>query len=198
MFTGLVEQVGTVLGNWSTGAGNRLVIQASFDGLQAGDSIAVNGSCLTWLAESSQLSFDLSPETLSRTTLGDLIIGDQVNLERAMLASTRFGGHYVCGHVNTIATVSNKKMLDEYLELKINGFSPLEQQYLIPKGSITLDGVSLTINKIDKDEITLMIVPHTLDNTTIPLLERGKKLNIEFDYIASIVAHQLNVLRQLG
>jgi riboflavin synthase len=158
----------------------------------------VNGVCLTCLpSDDTQLHFDVSSETLRLTTLGTLKIGDIVNIERAMNANTRYGGHYVSGHVDTTAYVHSVLPLGEYIELALSGFSAAEMLYLIPKGSISVDGVSLTINTVTKGVVSLMIIPHTLSQTTLGLLKPGQFVNIEFDYLTRIVAHQIQVFRTM-
>ena len=199
MFTGIIEIKGKVLNNASHDGANRLVIAADFEQVQLGESIAVNGVCLTVLpSEANQLSFDVSPETLQCTTLSSLTAGDAVNLERAMLASTRFGGHYVSGHVDMITQVQDIRHLNEYVEVDLGPFDTKASLYLIPKGSITVEGVSLTINSVAKDCVKLMLVPHTLANTTFDTLKKGQWVNIEFDYLTRIVAHQLEVAGKLN
>ena len=192
MFTGLVEKSGKVIANRSSEGANHLLIDAHFEKLQPGESLAINGVCLTLLpAGEQQLAFDISPETLKLTTLGELRAGDVVNIERAMLASTRFGGHYVSGHVDTTANVRSITPMGEYIEMEIGEFAIPAEMYLLPKGSITLNGVSLTINDVDDGVIKLMLVPHTLNVTTLGQLQVGMRLNVEFDYLTRIVAHQL-------
>ncbi|KTD11597.1 riboflavin synthase alpha chain [Legionella gratiana] len=199
MFTGIIERKGTVISNWSREGANRLVISSAFEQLQVGESIAVNGVCLTLLpSDGFDLCFDVSPETLNRTTLGRLRSGDEVNLERAMLASTRFGGHYVSGHVDAIAQIHFIKQMNEFVEIELSGFDANAMLYLIPKGSITVEGVSLTINSVAEQRIKLMLVPHTLLNTTLSFLKPGQEVNIEFDYLARMVAHQLQVAGKLS
>lgn len=199
MFTGIIEQMGIVLSNTVVESGNKLLISAQFCELEAGESIAVNGVCLTWLPEAGNyLGFDLSPETLAKTNLGTLCQGDQVNLERAMLASTRFGGHYVSGHVDTPAQIVKITVIDNYLEIRLGGFEDHHQLYLIKKGSITVEGVSLTINEIRNEEVFLMLVPHTLTRTTLKNLTAGQWVNVEFDYLTRIVAHQLGMINFLN
>ena len=198
MFTGIIEIKGIVLDNIHDQGANRMIISADFDALQVGESIAVNGVCLTLLpSETNHLMFDISPETLSKTTLAGLNPGDMVNLERAMLASTRFGGHYVSGHVDTTAQITKIDLINEYVELELGGFDAQAMLYLIPKGSITVEGVSLTINAVMDQSIKLMLVPHTLLNTTLSSLKTGQQVNIEFDYLTRIVAHQLQVSGQI-
>lgn len=199
MFTGIIEAMGEVLSNQNHHGANRLVISSDFEHLQIGESIAVNGVCLTLLpSEAKQLSFDVSPETLDCTTLANLTPGSAVNLERAMLASTRFGGHYVSGHVDAIAQVHDIKHINEFVEFEIGQFDVKAMLYLIPKGSITVEGVSLTINEVSEQRIKLMLVPHTLAETTLGFLKIGQWVNIEFDYLTRIVAHQLEVAGKLG
>lgn len=198
MFTGLIEQQGEVLANISGKVANRLLIKSPFADLQTGESIAVNGVCLTVLPEHEQsLAFDVSPETLRLTTLGQLRAGMSVNLERAMLAAARFGGHYVSGHADTTARLKAMNPIGDYLELVVGDFATCASMYLLPKGSITLEGVSLTINAVNEDNIKLMLVPHTLVKTTLGQLEIGQRLNVEFDYLTRIVAHQLKIAGQL-
>lgn len=199
MFTGLIEKKGQVIANQHNGLANRLTISSSFEQLELGESIAVNGVCLTLLPIETPgvLSFDVSPETLKLTTLGALTKGSFVNLERAMLASARFGGHYVSGHVDTTAQIQSIQSLGEYIQLELTGFNQQATLYLIPKGSITVEGVSLTINKVVNQAIELMLVPHTLLHTTLDLLRVGQSVNIEFDYFTRIVAHQLQLFGKL-
>lgn len=196
MFTGLIEKRGEVISNFSQEASNRLLIKAPFEGLQAGESIAVNGVCLTLLPNSqAQLAFDVSPETLKLTTLGTLNSGDSVNIERAMLATTRLGGHYVSGHVDTSAYLKAINSVGEYIDMTIGGFAMPADKYLLPKGSIALDGVSLTINDVVDGCIKIMLVPHTLAVTTLGQLQIGQRINVEFDYMTRIIAHQLEFMR---
>ena len=192
MFTGIIEKKGKVLANIKQKSGSRLIISNLFEDLNEGESIAINGVCLTLLKDNnSQLAFDVSPETLNITTLGELSLEDYVNIERAMSASSRFGGHYVSGHVDTKAKVQNINIIDDYLEITIGEFLNLAKNYLLPKGSITLNGVSLTINEVTDDYIKVMLVPHTIDVTTFKSIKVGDWLNVEFDYLTRIVAHQI-------
>lgn len=195
MFTGLVEQCGTVLSQEKHAGGTHLILEAPFESLVIGESIAVNGVCLTLLpAPVGQLAFDVSPETLRATSLGALELGHGVHLERALLASDRLGGHYVTGHVDRAAEIRCITQHGEYTEVTVAGFNASDRRYLCPKGSVTLDGVSLTINAVTDDAITVMLIPHTLLKTTLSTWFIGQRINIEFDYIARVLVHQLGSL----
>lgn len=198
MFTGLIEDKAEVIANIKRAGANRLLLKSPFTCLSPGESIAVDGVCLTLLpTEENHLAFDLSRETLALTTLKDLQAGDWVNLERAMPASSRFGGHYVSGHVDTTAVLKSKTVLGEYVEIGVGDFLLKGELYLLKKGSIALNGISLTINEEREGQIRLMLVPHTLNKTTFGQLRLGQRLNVEFDYLARIVAHQLKLAGQL-
>ncbi|MBA2711827.1 MAG: riboflavin synthase [Tatlockia sp.] len=198
MFTGIVDAIGEVLVNRKDLVANRLEIKSAYRELAIGESISVNGVCLTLVPESNErLIFDVSPETLALTNLGKLKAGDRVNLERAMSATARFGGHYVSGHIDTTACLKIKNTIGDYVEMTIGDFALPANMYLLPKGSICLDGVSLTINTVNADDIKLMLIPHTLAETTLGQLETGQRLNVEFDYLTRIVAHQLKIAGQL-
>lgn len=191
MFTGLIEQQGEVIANHQDTAQNKLVIKACFKDIQAGESIAVNGVCLTVLPDfTDKLFFDVSPETIRCTTLGTLAPGDWVNLERALLPSMRIGGHWVQGHVDTTAIIQNLVQIEDCWELSLQGLSSSDMHYLIPKGSVTLDGISLTINTLTSDGVKIMIIPHTMANTTLAKRAIGDRMNVEFDYLTRIVVHQ--------
>ncbi|QDP72966.1 riboflavin synthase [Legionella israelensis] len=192
MFTGIIEQQGKVMENVGQKQAHYLTLTSDFDSLSIGESIAVNGVCLTLASiEKNVLGFDISPETLAKTNLAQLTSGSSVNLERAMSAHSRFGGHYVSGHVDGLAIVKEKKVMNEYIELTISGFQADEMKFLLPKGSISINGVSLTINRVLNNSIELMLVPHTLSLTNLGDLYPDQQVNIEFDYLTRIVAHQL-------
>ena len=195
MFTGLIEQCGEVIEHVVGPLGHRLAVRVHGEPVVAGESIAVNGVCLTVLPDTTPgVHFDVSPETLAVTNLAGLQVGAYVNIERAMQASARLGGHYVTGHVDTTACVQSTRVLGEFIELTVAGFARSDVRYLLPKGSITLDGVSLTINAVDEASIRMMLVPHTLQQTTFGTLQVGQRLNVEFDYLTRIIAHQLGSL----
>ncbi|NDH08761.1 MAG: riboflavin synthase [Gammaproteobacteria bacterium] len=199
MFTGIIEQQAKVLENQIHLMGRRLVLETPYPEIVLGESIAVDGVCLTAIAQSAyQASFDVSPETIAKTNLSLLKEGDLVHLEKAALAQTRMGGHYVSGHVDAIIAVSALEKLDDYVKICVGDFSEKEMLFLVEKGSITLNGVSLTINALHGRQIELMLVPHTLKATNFDKLSIGQQLNVEFDYLTRIIAHQLEVMRNLN
>lgn len=194
MFTGIIEMQGEILDKVEKESGYQLIIRSAFPMVQVGESIAVNGVCLTLLTNKpAYMVFDVSSETLALTTLRKFKQGERVNLERAMAVSGRFGGHYVSGHVDTTASVKAITTLGDYLEVIVGDFPSNAGIYLIPKASIALNGVSLTINEVNKGDIKLMLVPHTLANTTFRQINLGQQLNVEYDYFARIIAHQINM-----
>jgi len=189
MFTGIIEGVGKITGKRTVGGGLAYDIEAGFEltAPEEGESIAVSGVCLTaYKIRGRSFCADVSPETLSRTKLGLIGPGSTVNLERALKLSDRLGGHLVSGHVDCLATVTARKELGNYT---IFSFSlPLEQgRYIIEKGSITIDGVSLTVNSCGPDQFSVSIIPHTLKVTTLGALKVGSKVNIEVDIIGKYV-----------
>lgn len=199
MFTGIVEEKAKVLLNDVHHLGRRLVLETPYPEIVLGESIAVDGVCLTATAHASyHVSFDVSPETLTKTNLSLLGVGDLVHLEKAALAQTRMGGHYVSGHVDAIVAVSALEKLNDYVKIRVGDFFEKDVLFLVEKGSITLNGVSLTINAVDERQIELMLVPHTLKATNFDRLIIGQKLNVEFDYLTRIIAHQLEVMRKLN
>lgn len=192
MFTGLIELSGRVFSNTPQTQGYRLCMEMPVDTLIPGESIAVNGVCLTYVPQAPNLAcFDVSVETLDKTTLGGLIPGQLVHLERAMPANGRFGGHFVTGHVDTTATLLALTPCGEFMQWSIGEFAIPSARFLVPKGSIALDGVSLTVNTADKDTIGIMLVPHTLEKTFLGQCKPGYRFNVEFDCLVRIVAHQL-------
>ena len=182
MFTGIVEELGTV-----AGAGTRLEVLCTtvLSDLSIGASIAVNGVCLTAVAVlENGFAADLAPETLSRSNLGDLSAGSRVNLERPVTPATRLSGHIVQGHVDATGEIISLDMLgDGNWWLKVRVPQTLDR-YLVEKGSITLDGISLTIAAIDQGLVSVTIIPHTFANTTIGQARVGTRLNFEVDVLA--------------
>lgn len=188
MFTGLVELTGQVLAVTPIEGGARMTLDVPFASeMKLGDSLAVNGCCLTVDAmDGNELSFDLLSQTLRVTGLGDLKQGDFVNMERAMKANDRLGGHFVMGHVDTCGQIVRLEPVgqDHVLEVKI----PSDYlKYCIDKGSITIDGMSLTIANLKGDVLEFWITPHTFEATRLRVSSVGMRVNIEVDMLAKYV-----------
>lgn len=195
MFTGLVDALGQVMAIHHHAHHASLQVKCPYLNFQIGESIAINGVCLTLVEFQQQTaSFDISPETLKVTNLGQLQIGDRVHCERALQANARLGGHVVTGHVDTTVKVISLETQDDYVKLCVGEFAKEECLFLIKKGCIALNGVSLTINEVFGSSIALMLVPHTLQQTTFSELKIGQMLNVEFDYMTRTIAQQLKLL----
>ncbi len=184
MFTGIIQAVGTC----RTFESGVLVVDAgemNLDGLTLGESISVSGVCLTLVASVyTKLTFELSPETISRSSFSTVVVGDQVNLERAMLATDRFGGHIVQGHVDGVGSVVSIRAEGNSSVFR---FRVPAERYIIEKGSITLNGVSLTVVEPAGNEFDVWVIPHTLANTNLGSLRVGSSVNVEYDVIAKYV-----------
>jgi riboflavin synthase len=186
MFTGLVEGTGRAVALLSQVAGKRLVIDAGglAEGTRLGDSIAVNGCCLTVISlDGTQLGFDLLAETEARTNLRDLKPGGLVNLERALPANGRYGGHFVTGHIDATGRVRRWEKRGQDFELRI-GIEVEQGAYLVPKGCIAVDGISLTVAEVGRDEFSVWIIPHTRAVTALGERSEGDLVNLEFDLLA--------------
>jgi riboflavin synthase len=197
MFTGIIEEIGTVAALIPSGAGSRLQVRAAkvLSDLPVGGSIAVNGVCLTAVEISDRSFFaDLSPETLQRSNLGDLQTGSRVNLERPLAPMSRLSGHFVQGHVDgTGEFLSLDELGDGNWWLRIR--APRELlRYFVHKGSIAIDGISLTIAALDGDEIGVAVIPHTYQETALAGLHPGSRVNLECDVIAKHVERLLQNL----
>jgi riboflavin synthase len=188
MFTGIIEEVGTVV-DVKRGAQSYLKIKgnAIFSDIHKGDSIAVNGVCLT-VTEFGDNVFtaDVMNETLSRSSLGNLSAGDKVNLERAMAANGRFGGHIVSGHIDGMGTVMSITPDENAVWYRI-GAEPKLLRYIVEKGSITVDGISLTVAATDGESFSVSIIPHTQKETALRSLRSGSAVNLETDIIGKYV-----------
>lgn len=191
MFTGIIEEIGTIEGMKKGASSAVLRIQASkiMDDIHLGDSIAVNGVCLTVTRISSTgFESDVMHETMNRSSLGNLRIGSSVNLERAMPANGRFGGHIVSGHIDGTGTILNIQRDDNAAWYKIK--TPLSVlRYIIEKGSIAIDGISLTVAKVSKDSFHVSIIPHTAQFTTLDKRRVGDLVNLENDCVGKYVEH---------
>lgn len=189
MFTGLVEIKGSLTSFEDYGQGRRLSIEAApFAGeVSLGESIAVNGCCLTVAEIHEQtLRFDLLGETLARTNLGSLAVGSQVNLERALLATARLGGHFVQGHIDCTTTVLDARESSGDLLLDF-ALPAASAHYVVAKGSIALNGVSLTVATLNAGTFGVCIIPHTREHTNLGALKPGDAVNVEFDILAKYI-----------
>jgi riboflavin synthase len=197
MFTGIVEELGRVAAFEETSDAARLrVFGSGLDDLSLGDSVAVNGVCLTAVqTHDDGFTADVTRETLQRSTLGALASGDPVNLERAVTPTTRLGGHLVQGHVDGVATVTARRPAEHWEEVDL--VLPEElSAYVVEKGSITLDGVSLTVAAIAGDTVTVSLIPETLRRTTLGSRAVGDQLNVEVDILAKYVEKLLSARGQ--
>jgi riboflavin synthase len=192
MFTGIVEECGRVLER----DGSRLTVEAdaTLGGIEIGSSVAVNGVCLTAVAiGSGRLAFDLGPETLSRTALADLGPGEPVNLERPMRLDGFLGGHLVLGHVDGVGSVIALDRTGDTARLRIEWQGQDLAPLLIPQGSVAVDGVSLTVAALEEGAFEIMLIPHTLERTTLGTLKPGRRVNLEMDVIGKYVLRVLSV-----
>ena len=199
MFTGIVEEMGAVTSMEKTLAGSRLTILAStvMSDLKIGDSVSVNGTCLTVVTKSAKnFVVEVSPETLAVTTLSHLTGGTPVNLERAMKLNERIGGHLVAGHVDGVGTIRNRSQEGNAIIFTIEAPSEI-LKYCVTKGSITIDGVSLTINDLAAHSFSVAIVPHTAKVTTLGLKQVNDTVNLESDVIGKYVERLLQERNQL-
>ncbi|WP_102345034.1 riboflavin synthase [Bacillus sp. Marseille-P3661] len=189
MFTGIIEEKGTVKSIVQSGEAIVMTIAAPkiLQDVHLGDSIAVNGVCLTVTSYDSQVfSVDIMPETVRATSLKDLKMGSKVNLERAMAANGRFGGHIVSGHVDGIGTIIKKQPVSNAVYYEIEVDKSL-LRYMLYKGSVTVDGTSLTIFGLTENSFTLSLIPHTLSETIIGDKSRGDIVNIECDILGKYI-----------
>lgn len=194
MFTGLIEEIGTLRQNGRRGETMVLGIQASriMDGLQIGDSVSCNGVCLTVTTIADSLfTVDVMPETYRSSSLKELKTGSPINLERAMIANGRFGGHIVQGHVDGTAHIEQIQSNQNAVIFQIAPTDHDLFRYIIPKGSITVDGISLTVVSVTNTSFTISIIPHTLKETVLAYRKAGDMVNIECDVLGKYVEHLL-------
>lgn len=189
MFTGIVEEIGIVKSLEFKANGAKIVIgcQKVVEDVKIGDSIAIDGVCQTVIAfNSSEFSAEISDETLKVTTLGNLKSGNTVNLERALALSSRLGGHIVSGHVDCMGKFINIEKLSDFYNLQFE-ISEEQEKYVVYKGSITINGVSLTVANIVDNIVSVAIIPHTYNNTSLKDLKLGQDVNIETDILGKYV-----------
>jgi riboflavin synthase len=187
LFTGLVQEIGKISRAWKTGAGRRFVVTAAgtfCSGVEIGDSVSVNGCCQTVEEKrGGTLTFTAVPETLAKSTLGSVLPGRRVNLERAVTPNQGLGGHLVAGHVDTVGDVRRLGRSGGAVELEVNCPSEF-LRYIAAKGSIAIDGVSLTVASTGKTSFTVVFIPHTLKHTIVEEYRRGTRVNLEVDIMA--------------
>ncbi len=193
MFTGIVEGKGSVMRLIRRGGGARLEVLAPqfVNELNVGDSIAVNGACVTVVEKNAEaFAADLVPETVARTNLGILQLGEDVNLERPVRAADRLGGHIVQGHVDAVGAVRSRRRVGAQEVMEIN--IPFElSRYFAPQGSVALDGVSLTVVAVDRDRFRVALIPHTVSATTLGLKQQGAAVNVEVDVLSKYVERHM-------
>lgn len=198
MFTGLIQEKGCIKQIKRQGQTIQLTCQASkelLESYQIGDSMAINGTCLTAInKEAIYFTVDIMPETFKRTTFSQLTVGDEVNLERAMKLSDRLEGHLVAGHIDTTARLLQKRILENALILTFQYPTEIQGE-IIAKGSIAIDGVSLTVVDVTARTFSVSLIPHTKDQTTLGQLKQGDQVNIETDMIGKYVKNQKKVGR---
>ncbi len=193
MFTGIILGKGTVVEKRSSGSGMIFSLETDFDltDPDEGESIAVNGVCLTARdIRTRRFTVDVSPESLARTNLGKLSVGSKVNLERALRLSDRLGGHMVSGHVDAVSLVVERRPVGNFVQFTFTVPSGLAR-YIIEKGSIAIDGTSLTVNSCDDRIFSIVVIPHTLEVTILGRLQEGDSVNIEVDLIGKYVEKML-------
>jgi riboflavin synthase len=194
MFTGIIEDKGRVLRLEYKGQNEGLTLELPMNltDAQVGDSININGVCLTVVEKRGQtIKLDLSPETLQKTSLGGLKEGDEVNLERAVRLMDRLGGHIVTGHTDGIGIIVEKRKERDFLNLKIRVPKSISK-YVVQKGSIAIDGISLTVNECQRDDIQLTLIPYTLEKTTLMGKKVGDQVNVEADILGKYVEKLLD------
>lgn len=193
MFTGLIEATGQVAGFESRGGAGilRVTTDLPVTEIALGDSIAVNGACLTVVTIANQtVSFDVSPESIERTTISRLRSGSVVNLERALRMGDRLGGHIVSGHIDCIGHLTQRDAVSGNLRLRFS-LPPAHARYIVEKGSIAIDGISLTVNSVDRESFSVNIIPHTAEKTTLHGMRIGAPVNLETDILAKYVERLL-------
>lgn len=194
MFTGLIEEVGTIQNITQLGGGKKIKIKANkvIEDVKIDDSIAVDGCCQTVVVfDKNTFEVVAIEETLRKTTLGSFKVGQKVNLERALRVGDRLGGHYVQGHVDCVGSI--KKILKEKTDWLVSIQFPVEfKKYVVNVGSICLNGISLTVAKVENNLLTVAIIPHTFENTNLKNWKVGSKINLEFDILGKYVESILN------
>jgi riboflavin synthase len=200
MFTGIIETIGTVTEISRRGSYRRLILRPvkRFSDLVLGESIAVDGCCLTVAAiDQDKFTVEASRESVGRTIIENYRVGSRVNLERALRLESRLGGHIISGHVDCVGVIEKIKREGDNLELFV-GFPERFAELAVNKGSIAINGISLTINGIEGNNLSVNLIPHTRNNTTVDELKKGDRVNLEFDMIGKYVASLLKKETKAG
>jgi riboflavin synthase len=203
MFTGIIEDKGKVLRVEYRGSGKRLILElpVHLTDTQLGDSINISGVCLTVSEQNRKtISFDLSTETLEKTTLGEVVEGGHVNMERALKLSDRLGGHIVTGHIDGTGEIVEKKKERDFVKLKLRIPKSISK-YVVQKGSIAIDGISLTVNECQGEEIQMTLIPYTLEKTVLMDKKAGDRVNVESDilgkYVEKLLGREVNTPQRM-
>lgn len=200
MFTGIIQNIGKINGVEKKGKSAKIIIEREslLADIKVGDSVAVDGVCLTVVEFSqSMIKTDVSEETLRLTTLGTMKTGDKVNLEKSLTPSTPLGGHFVTGHIDGVGNIARKAAEGEFATIDFNIPNELQNQ-IVKKGSVAVDGISLTVAEVLEDGFRVAIIPHSMKITTLSVKKVGDKVNIETDIIAKYVQRFLSVQRKSG
>ncbi len=195
MFSGIVDHCGELISIETRPEGVQFWIAHQFkDTLNLGESVAIDGACLTIVdLKEDQFAFELSPDTLRVTIAKEYEQGQRLNLELAMRLNDRVGGHLVTGHVEQSITVSSIKKHDAFTEVHFSNLPKEAQRFLVKKGSVTINGVSLTVNEVENESFSIMLIPHTLERTNLSALKTGQRVNVEWDYMAKLVDKQISL-----
>ncbi len=199
MFTGIVDHCGEISAIEHQGSALSLSIQTQFNDIEVGESISVDGMCLTALpAPPGIFQCNVSQESLALTIAGDYHVGQRVNLERALQLNDRLGGHVVTGHIDGRCQIKAINTHGEYWQVVVTGFSKADYALLTKKGSVAINGVSLTLNAVSENEFEVMLIPHTLERTNLTQLTAASLVNIEYDCLAKNIQHQLQIMQITG
>ena len=192
MFTGIIDHCAEITDIASLSDRATLWIKTQFTGLALGESIAVDGACLTVTdIQNNLFACEVSPETMQLTVACHYKKNQSVNVERALCVNDRLGGHLVSGHVDHTLIVKKMQAFDEFTEVSFDGVQSAHQAYLIQKGSVTINGVSLTVNQVFTNGFNVMLIPHTQEQTNLSELQVDQSVNVEFDTVAKLIAKQL-------
>jgi len=197
MFTGIIDHCGEIVSSEEIPSGFRIKIKSNFDDFIKGESISVDGICLTVInAEKNNFICEVSPETVKLTTANKFKNNYKVNLEKSLKLQDRMGGHMVMGHVDTQAELIHTENMGEFVLMRFGKFLPEYLKYITKKGSISINGVSLTVNNIQEGFFEVMLIPHTLSRTNLANLNIGDNVNLEIDYFARYIINYLESQQQ--